>query len=109
MRAPTRAAASGDAQYRIPSTGASLWSGRGEPEAPQDLPAPSAAGAGPLTDADAERWARLRLVDPKYYRDMLQYFITDAVEYVLEEMKTWPLPRLPPPNFPAPPLPTVDP
>ena len=39
---------------------------------------------------------------------MLQNIITDAVEYALEKLTAWPLPRGPPPNFPAPPLPAAE-
>ena len=69
-----------------------FWAWRDEPEAPQDLPAPSAVGAGSLTDADAERLAP-RLLNPTLH-------ITDETGYY-----AWPLPRLPPPNFHAPALP----
>jgi len=73
-----------------------------EPEASQDLPAPS------VTDSGAERLARLRFVDPRDLREMLQNIIRDAVEYALEKLTTWPVPHCPPPNFPTPRLPAAE-
>ena len=64
------------------------------------MPSPSAAGAESLTDA-----ARLARFNETRFNEMLAWGVREGVEHAITRLKGWPLPRHPPPNVPAPPLP----